>query len=227
MYEWIEYDNPQEQAQKLAKIVSAQIRNIFTKKPQVTLALAGGSTPALFLKKLSLQQLDWHNIRILPTDERCVDTKNERSNLGMMQNCFAANPDAAACIHPLWQEGKECTQIDKIIEKILPLDICVLGMGTDMHTASLFPKADQLETALSASSPYQVLNITQPQSGEARRTLTAKVLRACPHLHLLIKGHEKRKALKSAAEENSQLVAPIRVAFRETPPVLQVHYTNG
>ena len=79
----------------------------------------------------------------------------------------------------------------------LPIDVLVLGMGADMHTASLFPGAPELPAALAADAPALVA-IHPPGQPEARLTLTAPVLRGASVIHILITGPDKLAALETA-----------------------------
>jgi len=87
----------------------------------------------------------------------------------------------------------------------------VLGMGPDMHTASLFPGADRLADALAPDAPI-LMPMRAEAAGEPRITLTAPVLAAAQNIHILILGAEKRAAIERAAGL-SALEAPVRVVL--------------
>jgi 6-phosphogluconolactonase len=82
---------------------------------------------------------------------------------------------------------------------VTPLTVVLLGMGADMHTASIFPGADLLEDALSPEAP-PLLPMRAPGAPEPRMTLTAPVLNGALSKHLLIFGTEKREALERAVK---------------------------
>ena len=77
-----------------------------------------------------------------------------------------------------------------------------------MHTASLFPGADLLEQSLADDAPT-LLPMRAAGAGEPRITLTAPVLKAAKHIHVLIMGPEKRTALDEAVNL-SEIEAPIK-----------------
>jgi 6-phosphogluconolactonase len=72
----------------------------------------------------------------------------------------------------------------------------LLGMGADMHTASIFPGADQLDLALNGDD--RLVAMRAPGAPEPRITLSAKVLKSAMSRHIVIIGAEKREALERA-----------------------------
>jgi 6-phosphogluconolactonase len=79
----------------------------------------------------------------------------------------------------------------------LPIDVLVLGMGADMHVASLLPGGDALAAALAADAPV-LMAMQAPGAPEQRVTLTARVLNGALSKHLVITGTPKRNALEKA-----------------------------
>ena len=110
------------------------------------------------------------------------------------------------------------------IEAALPIDVLVLGMGADMHTASLFPGADQLAAALADDAP-SLMAMRAPGAPEPRLTLTAPVLRGAKNIHLLLTGAEKKTALAEALLEGPVIDAPVRAILGAPNPVV-IHYAD-
>ena len=108
----------------------------------------------------------------------------------------------ALCNHGFWMAAAT-------VFKGAPLTL--LGMGADMHTASLFPGADRLEEALSSSAPL-LLPMRAEAAGEPRITLTAPTLREAFNIHILITGAEKRAALERAMTL-TPMEAPVRAVL--------------
>jgi len=167
----------------------------------VALAVPGGTTPGPIFDNLCAAHLDWDRVRVLPTDERCVPADSDRSNERLIRERLLTNRAAAAEFVPLFIPGKSpediLPEIEALIAPVLPLSVLVLGMGDDMHTASLFPGMAGLDAALDGDAPP--LAVARPQSQpEPRITLTAPVLNGALSKHLVIFGPKKRDALDRA-----------------------------
>lgn len=167
----------------------------------VALAVPGGTTPGPIFDNLCAADLDWDRVRVLPTDERCVPADSDRSNERLIRERLLTNRAAAAEFVPLFIPGKSpediLPEIEALIAPVLPLSVLVLGMGDDMHTASLFPGMAGLDAALDGDAPP--LAVARPQSQpEPRITLTAPVLNGALSKHLVIFGPKKRDALERA-----------------------------
>jgi 6-phosphogluconolactonase len=206
----------------LAELVADQIRAAHATKEVATLAVPGGTTPGPFLSALSEADLPWAEVRVLPTDERRVSELSERSNHRLIAETLMQNAAAAAELVSL--QEPVIGSLEKRVEAVLPLDVLVLGMGADMHTASLFPGAPELAAALAPEAPA-ILEITPPSQPEARLTLTARVLRAAGVIHILITGPDKLAALHTALADGPVEQAPVRAILTAPAPVT-VHYAE-
>jgi 6-phosphogluconolactonase len=212
----------------IASAVEAELRHALTLRDTVSLAVPGGTTPAPFFEILRDADIEWSRVNILLTDERFVPETSDRSNTRLiMENLFKSNASAARHI-PMYSAADAAEDViddlSAAIAKILPIDVCVLGMGTDRHTASLFPEADQLELGLSDNAPI-LLPMRAPGAPEPRITLTAPVLRSAKHCHVLLTGSAKKAALNIALEEGQIQDAPIRVVLGDTANTT-IHYAD-
>lgn len=201
----------------LAELVADQLRAAHATKHRASLAVPGGTTPGPFLTALSDADLVWSEIDVIPTDERQVSELSHRSNARLIRETLLRGPAADARFIPL-QDGL------RRVEPILPLDVLVLGMGGDMHTASLFPGAPELRDALATGAPA-LMEITPPDQPERRITLTGPAIASASVIHVLITGSDKLAVLATALEDGPASVAPIRVALTAPCPVT-VHYAD-
>ena len=96
---------------------------------------------------------------------------------------------------------------------LLPLDACVLGMGADLHIASLFPGADRLDEALSVECGTPAHRLRAPGAPEERITLTAPALTGAGRCFVLIHGAGKRAALDRARAAVGPAGAPVRLVL--------------
>lgn len=215
MQDVTEYETREAQAEALADIVAATLQERIEARRQATVAVPGGSTPGLFLTALGKRTIDWSSVTVLPTDERWMPPTNERSNEGMIRRTLMAH-GAKPQVFSFWRKGVTAAQaaagLSIDLGPHLPLDICVLGMGDDMHCASLFPGGDGLTLAMAHGAPA-VVGMNAPGAKEPRVSLSADALSA-GQLHLLITGEEKLDALEAAIASRSPLSAPIGAVLR-------------
>lgn len=206
----------------LAAAVAEDLIAALAARGRAGLAVPGGTTPVFFLRALGRVELDWARVAIAPTDERCVAPTHPRANQRLLGETLFAGHAAAATFVPLHGgQGLEAVAT-ALTQNVLPLDVAVLGMGEDMHTASLFPKAVGLKAALGGEAP--AVAITAPGQEERRVSLSAPVLAAAPKRYLLIKGTAKRAALERAMTLPIER-APVR-AVLDGPGEVAVFYAE-
>ncbi len=215
-------------AAALAEQVAHDLKNAIKKRGRATLAVPGGSTPSLFFQILSERELDWKAVTIIPTDERFVPESSERSNARLIRQTLMQGPASKATFIPFWREAEHAADVlpdlCAELEEALPIDVAILGMGADMHTASLFPNADNIEEALGLWAK-QVMVMHEPDLPETRLTLTAPVLERARKAHLLIAGEDKKKALREAQKVGMVEDAPVRIIINRARKTT-VHYSD-
>ncbi|MCA8868810.1 MAG: 6-phosphogluconolactonase [Rhodobacteraceae bacterium] len=224
-----EYRDDLHQAEMLATLVAAELTDALSRKGHATLAVPGGETPRTFLHTLSRKPIAWGRVSVMLTDERFVPESNLRSNTRMMREHFLQGPAAKSKLVPLfWPAASPEVVLERLslgVKQALPLDVCVLGMGVDGHVASLFPGGSHLVKAMAPDCKQYLMPMRSDALDEPRLTLTANVLRAASHIHILIVGPEKLAALKAAEQAENALVAPVRAILTAPNPVT-VHYAE-
>ncbi len=233
---WTEHDYPDTDALTIA--VADHLRTAcetaLRNDGAALIALAGGKTPLPIYRRLaSADDIDWSRVVAMPGDDRCVGHAHAASNVAALHAAFMAarglriqsltaddgNPDASlaharAALAPL--HGRM-------------FDAVVLGMGEDAHTASLFPGADALPTAMMVDSAEDafllVPNPLPPEAPFPRITLgLARLLRASA-LHLIVTGARKREVLRAAQSTHDPLRAPISALLHASDAAVHVHWS--
>lgn len=216
------------QAEGLALRVAADLKAAVAARGRASLAVPGGSTPKAFLAALAESPLPWSKVATTLTDERWVPPDHERSNERLVRAALMKGKASALDFVPLRLEGLGPEAAVPALsaalrERVLPLDVAVLGMGGDMHTASLFPEIPGLAAALDPAGEAVVAALHPPGAEEARITLTASSLLGARSLYLLIAGEDKHAALERAMAARSNEEAPVR-CFLQGPRAAEVHY---
>lgn len=199
----------------LANKLAGELTAALDHNERVSIAVPGGTTPGPIFDDLCAADLDWSRVDVMLTDERWVLEDSDRSNTRLLRERLLVNRAAAAklvpMVLPLKTPEDGLAELETNIAPCLPLDVLLLGMGADMHTASLFPEADNLEAALDAHAPI-LMAMRAPGAPEPRVTLTAPVLDGALSKHIVIFGAEKKAALQ-AAQGLKPLEAPVRAVL--------------
>jgi 6-phosphogluconolactonase len=199
----------------LSGVIASQLADFLRREGRASLCVPGGTTPGPIFDTLSGVDLNWANVAVFLNDERWVPESNERSNTRLLRERLIRGRALQARLVPLYAPAAQPEEmLDALADGLrphLPISVLLLGMGADMHTASLFPGADRLAEGLAPDAPV-LLPMRADAAGEPRITLTASVLKAAMNIHLLITGPEKRAALDRAMTL-SPIEAPVRAVL--------------
>ncbi|MBB3994476.1 6-phosphogluconolactonase [Sulfitobacter undariae] len=219
----IEYPDRDTLMRKTAQAIADDLTIALEQRDEVVLAVPGGTTPGPVFDILSATTLDWARVHVILTDERWVPESDAESNAALLRKRLLIGQAAAAKFTPYFTEGTDIASaaqnLSAQLEPILPVDVLLLGMGADMHTASLFPHAEGLQAALAEAAPM-LLPVTVEGQKSMRFSLTAPVLRNAAKTHLLITGSDKRAALSRAASLPPEQ-APVQIVL----PNANVHWS--
>jgi len=208
----------------IADLIAGGLRQTLAGGARATLAVPGGSTPGPVFDVLAATTLDWDRVDVLLTDERWVPESSDRSNTRLLRQRLLTGHAAAARLIPLYADAPapedRLEQLEAGVAAVLPLSILLLGMGADMHVASIFAGADRLDQAL--TGPRLLEPMRAPGAPEPRVTLTAPVLQGAIQRHILITGQAKRDALDRARHLTPH-EAPVAAVLRGTT----VHWAEG
>jgi 6-phosphogluconolactonase len=182
-----------------------------SRQGHATLAISGGTTPALFFEHLSHESITWEKVTITLVDERQVDEDSPRSNARLVKANLFRNEAASATFVPLFRNELKASE--------LMLDVVVLGMGEDGHTASFFPGGSTLASALDAQAPAPLLTLNAPGAGEPRLTFSLAHLLKAKVICLHIEGAKKQEVLVKAEAGTDIMDMPIRAVLQSGNPI--------
>lgn len=211
---WREFATPQHLAEAQADAVADALRVAIDERGGATLAVSGGTTPVRFFGALSARALDWSKVVVTLVDDRYVPPSSDRSNERLAREHLLQGPAAAAHLIALYNEAGNVElaahRADlRMLEILFPIDVVILGMGADGHTASFFPDAENLEELLDPLTRQAVFAVHAASAGESRLTLALPRIASARMLVLHIEGRAKRQVLETALAE-PQPRLPIR-----------------
>ena len=220
---FIEYPDKEMMMIRLADILASELEDVLLTQEKASLAVPGGTTPGPVFDVLCNASLDWSRVSVMLTDERWVPESSERSNTRLLKQRLLTERAAAARHVPLYADAgtpeEKLEDLNGGIEENAPISVMLLGMGADMHTASIFPGADNLEEALTGDD--NLVAMRAPGAPEPRITLSAKVINAAINRHIVIVGADKRAAL-----EQAQILSPIEAPVSAILPGTTVHWAE-
>jgi len=212
---------------RLAQDIAQRLRAAIAARGVAVLSVSGGKSPIALFEALRVQALDWAQVRVTLVDERCVAQTHPDSNAWLVRT------------HLLQDAAKEAQFIDMTADSPTPsctaamqaqaadaalvaagdCDVLVLGMGTDGHTASLFPDAPNLSEALDMHNTHACVSIelAHPPANApyARITQTLPQILRARHIVLPLAGADKHHTLALAWQTPSQRY-PISYVLHQT-----------
>ena len=217
----IEYPDREILAMDLADAIASDLENALLTHDRVSLAVPGGTSPGPVFDLLRAVHLAWDRVDVMLSDERWVPEDDAQSNTRLIRERLLQDNAAAASFVPFYRAGQSATEgaaaAAPTLATHMPLSVLVLGMGEDMHTASLFPGAEGVDAAMAADAP--LLCPVFPEGQAPRVSLPAHALQGAMSKHLLIFGAAKREALEKATQL-PQVQAPVGAVMTD----LTVHW---
>jgi 6-phosphogluconolactonase len=216
-------NNPADLARRLALHVADRLRAAIKAHGQAVLAVSGGKSPIAMFEQLRVQPIAWSKVHVLLVDERCVPHEHADSNTALVRQHLLQDAAAAAMLTPYFDtlpETLDQAALNALVKAAdlrlaalpWPIDVAVLGMGEDGHTASLFPDAPGLETALRSNGPMAW--VTPSTAPHPRLTLTLPALLSSRELVLSIAGNAKT-AVYQQALKRANLALPVSLVLHQ------------
>lgn len=215
--------SPDELARQSAQQIASWIDQALAERDRAQIALAGGETPKAAYRLLAKQHLPWDRVDVLLGDERWVSADDPSSNARMLRETLLSpgEPGASARFHPVPTDRPDpessAAALSQVLETLCPgrppqLDLVLLGLGDDGHTASLFPGT----AAPSVTDRWTTIG---EGKGLPRVTLTAPVLSAARRVLFLVSGSGKQQALARLLDPAED---PARTPARLVQPEAEV-----
>ncbi|WP_455807864.1 6-phosphogluconolactonase [Pseudomonas koreensis] len=220
-----DFDTAQQLADALAETVAERLKQAISENGLATLVVSGGRSPVAFFQRLAAQPLEWSKVVISLADERFVPTEHADSNAGLLHRHLLQGPVAKAKFLGLYSVAssvEEAAQAaDQALAELPPIDVLILGMGDDGHTASLFPNSPNLSEALDLQGERRCLPMLAPSVPHQRLTLTRRLLASARSPILSVSGQAKLDTLRTALAGDDLAEMPVRAFLN---PSIEIYW---
>jgi len=208
------------------------LREDLAAQDRLSFLLSGGNSPLPLYEQLARAELPWQQLFPALVDERWVELDDPGSNEGMLRRCFASNQIFLQ--HLCGMKTAAATALDAEQEcnarysKLPAASFCLLGMGPDGHTASLFPGARGLQEALDSPLPCKAL-MAQPSavtgSLTERMSLTLSGICRAVRIIVLFTGKEKWQVYQQALAAENTTGFPVSAVLQQQQSQINIFYS--
>lgn len=214
------HNSPQAMAERAAHIFAAACEEAVEERGHFRVALSGGKTPIPLLRLLAQPdwagRLPWHKMSFFWVDERCVGPDHPESNYGMARREFLGKVPVTRFYRMRGEEDviDEATRYERLLREefqigpngIPRFDFMLLGIGSDGHTASIFPGSPLLQ-----EKSRLVADVYVPSQQADRLTLTLPVINNSRVCMFLVEGEEKHEALSRVLNILTEPILPAQL----------------
>ena len=231
--EWWDYDDIDEFAGAVAGDAAFVIESALDARGQAVIALPGGKTPLPIYDKLAAKDLDWKRVTILPTDDRLVPMGDAMSNITAIAKVFL--PKGVRVLPITSEAAVDYRAAGRAADARLqdvhwPLDLCLLGVGADGHTASIFAGEDFEEAVAGPRERRAIGVMPEDLPDEApvpRVTLTRAAMATARALTIAVTGDAKRAIIERAIKEGPASSLPIGRVLADVELPVDIHWCAG
>jgi 6-phosphogluconolactonase len=219
------FETTQKKEMALLDSVTQIISKAIAEYGDARILLSGGGTPQNFYRLLSKVKLPWNKVYVGLVDERYVPLMSPFSNESMIRDCLIQNEAADAQLIGMVYDTTNRQTNSQIVNHEYAqfkerVDLVILGMGEDGHTASLFPNDPYSANAM-MSKEVGVFNTVAPQHPTERITCGLEMLMNAENKILLMSGKRKLQLLEQAVDEYFPITP-----FTAKEVDLQVYYSE-
>ncbi len=225
------FPNREELIKELVSTIGKNLSQGINNNGSASMAVSGGSTPVDLFKRLSTLPIQWEKIFISLVDERWVEPTDADSNEKLVRTYLLQNNASSANFTGMKNRaetaGEGVSECEHLIKKLpLPFDVLILGLGSDGHTASLFPGAENLASATDMQSDNLCMEILPLTAPHERMTLTLPTILSASQIILHITGQNKREVLDRARQHGPLEELPIRFILKQNSTPFSVYWAE-
>ncbi|GAA4778393.1 6-phosphogluconolactonase [Stakelama sediminis] len=229
--EWWDYDDTSEMAEAVAGDIRFIIESALDARGGAVIALPGGKTPIPIYERLAEAKINWKHVTIIPGDDRIVPMGDDLSNVTMLGKTFI--PLGARVIPIISEAAEDYKAAGRAADARLqdfhwPLDLCLLGVGGDGHTASIFPGPD-FDEAINGPKERRALGVMPdplpPEAPVARVTLSLAAITASAALMIAVTGQKKRDVIEEAIAQGAGSPYPIGRVLAAAELPVDIHWS--
>lgn len=226
------YPDPDALFTALHKYCVKALQTDLETEKKVSCYLSGGTTPLPLYGLLARSELPWQRICPALVDERWVAIDDAASNEGMLRKHFSQQADFLTQLTGMKtaqatarEAEPACNERYAALPK--PVSFCLLGMGSDGHTASLFPHAQGLTEALQTTSSCKSLTaLPSAVTGSLteRMSLSLAGILQAKRIALLITGKQKWEIYQKALHCSDKAAMPVSAVLQQKQAEVDVFY---
>ena len=229
--EWWDYDSADEMACAVAQDAQFIIESAIDARGNAVIVLPGGKTPLPIYDRLAEAKLDWKRVTIIPTDDRLVAMGDPLSNVTALAKQFM--PKGARVLPITSEAAADYKAAGRAADARLrdvhwPLDLCLLGVGADGHTASIFRGPD-FDEAVAGPRERRAVGVMPdplpPEAPVARVTLTAHAIGLSRALMIAVSGQAKRDVIEAAIKKGAASPYPIGRVLADVELPVDIHWS--
>lgn len=223
----------------LAEEIARRLQAAVVSRDEASLAVSGGSTPKALFTRLCGADIEWDKVTVTLVDERWVSEQHPDSNAQLVRTHLLKDRARYARFVGLKTSEQDAfaavDSVNRLLNAVpMPLDVLVLGMGTDGHTASFFSGAEGTALAMDPSGTRRCAAVAPVAAPHQRMTLTMPVILSARHAYLHTVGSDKQQVLEKALSESAEQAAaaqatgvlPIAAVLHRFPGTVQIYHAE-
>ncbi len=215
-----QFSTTESMTNQLANNIVSDLTQAIASNGQASLLVSGGKSPIALFAQLSQATLDWSKVTISLVDDRWVGADHQSSNELLVKTHLLVNNAANATFIGLVGEQADAfdgvaAAIERVSGLLNNIDVMILGMGEDGHTASIFPCCEQVEPAMAKDNVAGLIATVPTTAAYQRISFTLNQILAAKQVYLPLAGDKKLAVFEQATVlENNQLM-PISAVIQQ------------